>query len=428
MKKFLTVLLALSVVFTYTVGTAFAATEYNDSDKAMAKATSEQKALADTTAEAKAELAYNGNGYLVKIGTTDVPTVAAGKITKAAAEAAIDEISDAVNKAIYDKAVEVVTDGTFSDEDEAAVVAARTYTTAAELLAKAFENDCQVALHNQYALDKEAAIAEINALDTSVYSNVEYFQYKNGTYVVLPYDDRAYINGISEAELAEATKDAAKAAIDAIDLADDANATTTAAAIDSVKGALDLLLNVDDLGDFFSVYADTAHQKFVTLADRNADLTKEEAQMVNDMKSYAQKFEETAETYLKEVIRTSTNQVTVNKAQERLNALNGQVSALVAAFTSRINDVKIDDYTSPKDAYDDLASLEIEYKAAFVATDAAAGDFDAFDAAVDKLGGIETLTAYAKEYANVLKNTYADRSTELKYDADAIDVVLAGCN
>lgn len=62
MKKFLTVLLALSVVFTYTVGTAFAATEYNDSDKAMAKATSEQKALADTTAEAKAELAYNGNG------------------------------------------------------------------------------------------------------------------------------------------------------------------------------------------------------------------------------------------------------------------------------------------------------------------------------------------------------------------------------
>ncbi len=431
MKKFLTVLLALSVVFTYSfsaVGTAFAAETYDDTAAAKAKAASEQEKLATATKDAKAALAYNGYGYLVKIGDSDVADIsesAEGRITKAAAEAAIDKIASEVSKAIEDKADEVSKNATYSDEDLADIEAVN--KTAAELLQAALLADsCKTALHNQYDIDKKAAEDKINAFNTSGYSNIEYFQKENGAYVELPYDERAYTNGVSEAELAEETKDAAKAALDAISLDDDADAATTAAAIDAVAQAVGLLLaTTGEPADFFDVYADTAHAEFVTLADRNAALEKEKQQMIYDMRSYAQDFEEAAETYLKNVINTITNQVNVNKAQERLNALNGQVTTLVESFTSRINDVKIDDYTYPKKAYEELEALDSAFKEAFDKTDAAVGDFDDFDAAIDELGSIDTLIAYAKEYANVLKNTYADRSTELKYDADAIDVVLA---
>ena len=428
MKKFLTVLLALSVVFTYTVGTAFAANEYNDTDKATATANEQLELLAEATKAAKAAISCDGNGYVTSIaGVTDqvgAATLPAKIITRAAADAAVDEVAATIKKAIEDARDEVTKNPEYSDTDLAKIVQANTSAT---LLTDAFAEDYLLALKKQYDIDLSAAVAALNAFDPSAYSDVEYFRWDGANYVFIDYDDRAYIDGISEQKLAKETKVAAQKALNEISLATDAVSADVVSAIRDIATAIDMLLDSSADTAFFNVYADTAHQKFVTLADRKADLAKTSAQMINDMRSWAQKFEEDAETWLKEEIRTSNNQTEVNKAQERLNALNGQVTTLVASFTSRFNDVKIDEYNTPQMAYAELATLVDAYKEAFRVAYDANQDFifTGFDKAVDELSGIETLITYANEYANVLKTTYADRSTELKYDADAIDVVLA---
>ena len=430
MKKFLTVLLALSVVFTYTVGTAFAANEYNDTDKATATANEQLELLAEATKAAKAAISCDGNGYVTSIaGVTDqggATPLPANIITRAAADAAVDEVAATIKKAIEDARDEVTKNPEYSDTDLAKIVQANTSAT---LLADAFAEDYLLALKKQYDIDLAAAVAALNAFDPSAYSDVEYFRWDGANYVFIDYDDRAYIDGISEQELAKATKVAAQKALNEVSLAADAVSADVISAIRDIATAIGMLLDSSADSAFFEAYADATpvHQKFVTLADRKADLAKESAQMINDMRSWAQKFEEDAETWLKEEIRTSNNQTEVNKAQERLNALNGQVTTLVASFTSRFNDVKIDEYNTPKMAYAELTRLVQAYKNAFGVAYDANQDFifTNFDKAVDELSGIETLITYANEYANVLKTTYADRSTELKYDADAIDVVLA---
>ena len=78
MKKFLTVLLALSVVFTYTVGTAFAVT---DQETANAKVVEVQNAAEKALNDYAATIVYNQQNKLV------TPTVDAN-LTKAAVEAA----------------------------------------------------------------------------------------------------------------------------------------------------------------------------------------------------------------------------------------------------------------------------------------------------------------------------------------------------
>ncbi len=64
MKKILTVLLALSVVFTYTVGTAFAATAPNPPSKDIAES---QAAFSEFLDETASKFSYDGNGYVTNV-------------------------------------------------------------------------------------------------------------------------------------------------------------------------------------------------------------------------------------------------------------------------------------------------------------------------------------------------------------------------
>ena len=88
MKKILTVLLALSVVFTYTVGTAFANTGTPSKDDAESLAAF-QKVVADV----RASIGYDGNGYM---STDDDGQY----LSKAVVEAAIDEMAEDYELAI----------------------------------------------------------------------------------------------------------------------------------------------------------------------------------------------------------------------------------------------------------------------------------------------------------------------------------------
>ena len=64
MKKILTVLLALSVVFTYTVSTAFAATAPNPPSKDIAES---QAAFSEFLDETASKFSYDGNGYVTNV-------------------------------------------------------------------------------------------------------------------------------------------------------------------------------------------------------------------------------------------------------------------------------------------------------------------------------------------------------------------------
>lgn len=87
MKKILTVLLALSVVFTYTVGTAFAATAPNPPSKDIAES---QAAFSDFLDETASKLSYDGNGYVTNANDLSKLTYVDGNLTKTAIAATVE--------------------------------------------------------------------------------------------------------------------------------------------------------------------------------------------------------------------------------------------------------------------------------------------------------------------------------------------------
>ena len=90
MKKFLTVLLALSVVFTYTVGTAFAAVP----NPASTNAVDSENAFKEVVKEVKDSISYDGKGY------NQNANEGAGYLSREATEARIDELAKPYIQAI----------------------------------------------------------------------------------------------------------------------------------------------------------------------------------------------------------------------------------------------------------------------------------------------------------------------------------------
>lgn len=162
----------------------------------------------------------------------------------------------------------------------------------------------------------------------------------------------------------------------------------------------------------------------MTLADRQSALTAYESKLTKDMEAAAQKFEEDQTEALQKIITdTDTDTGTIHtekekaKAQEQLAALPANMTTLLGSYTSRIGEIQIDQYYTPKMAYEALDRIAGEYQTAFAS-------LDSFEDAVDAVSSIEKLIAYATSYASTLKTTYVDGSTELKYDADVINTIL----
>ena len=156
----------------------------------------------------------------------------------------------------------------------------------------------------------------------------------------------------------------------------------------------------------------------MTLADRQSALTAYESKLTKDMEAAAQAFEEATTKTLQEAIADpATAEKDKAKAQEKLAALPANMTTLLGSYTSRIGEIQIDQYYTPKMAYEALAGIAGEYQTAFTS-------WDNFEDAVEEVAGIEKLIAYAPSYAETLKTTYVDGSTELKYDADVINTIL----
>ena len=433
MKKFLTVLLALSVVFTYSfsaVGTAFAdTTDYDATSYASDVVKQQQDELAGVVKEAKSKISYTG-GYVTAIAGYNMKSDYNALLSEEAVDYAIAQlVTNVYNQKIYDKAYALAKNGTLSKEEVAQVAAEwEAVNTYSKVLNVAFESGDNGKTYNkafekQVELDKAAALATIKAAEdnAAAYSAEDYMKPDGSSYTYIKLDDRKYVAGVSEADmLAAAVKDA-KEAVDALSAT--GVSTTDAATVKEIRDAVAAFNGNFKAGNtaaaaFFAKYADPDHGYFMTLADRKAALTTYENKLIKDMEAKAQAFEEATTKTLQETIADpATAEKDKAKAQEKLAVLPANMTTLLGAYTARIGEIQIDQYYTPLMAYEALASINGEYAAAFT-------NWDKFEDAVEEAAGLEKLIAYATSYASTLKTTYVDGTTNLKYDADVINTIL----
>ena len=249
MKKFLTVLLVIAVMFTFSFGTAMAATP-NDN------AADSQAAFNQLVADALKTLSYNGDGYV----TSDVAGAAKGYLSKTAIES-----YSAILQAQYLSAIGSATSGW--DNEWAAVNTTDKYV-AALFVGKTWEL--------QADLDKDAAYAAL-APDLSGYSaaakaNIQ--QVIDAQTVVLENAIATNDSGtiiIKSREVVAAVKQALK---------DNATSADDAKKIDKAKAAAVKALN-DKAPDFLEA-AEKAYENAVdtTSAARKATLNDDYDKMV----------------------------------------------------------------------------------------------------------------------------------------------------
>ena len=180
MKKFLTVLLALSVVFTYSfsaVGSVFAA--------AAPASVVDAKVSAEQTTMQKAVETYAGKiGYDKNNNLTSVPGSATvdSNLTAAAVNAGVEKFITAYKELIKNAGAQAITDGDDEATANAAIEAAwqtdfgyvsedETYT-ASNLDSKLFAGEYLEAMYAKAIADAKAAFtAKLDAVNTALYSD-----------------------------------------------------------------------------------------------------------------------------------------------------------------------------------------------------------------------------------------------------------------
>ncbi len=205
MKKFLTVLLALSVVFTYSfsaVGTAFADTTVANSQAQYLQnlAQAEAQALNDLAKEynyAKSQVTYKGDSATVvtSLANPDDPsagtTTADGNYVIAGAEwlKQLDAVYEDAKKAVQATTVTLQTadayntNGDKTVEELTALYAVKNATAFTTDLYADNGKYAVAAAKAQFAVDQAAFIANANSVDTKIYSTkAQATAYKDVTY------------------------------------------------------------------------------------------------------------------------------------------------------------------------------------------------------------------------------------------------------
>ena len=367
MKKFLTLLLALSVVFTYTVGTAFAVstTTAADAQEAMEKAVNTY--YADN-------FAYNANGKLVSVtgSTTNVDT----NLTKTAVDVAVAQlISDYKNK---------ITEASVKGDDVTTAWTADLNADASKLFEVLVGDDGEKAyavkdgvLYTKAVSDaKTAATAYMDSINTSLY----------------------------------ATADAAKINAAKVTLSNAITAATNdkaglASLLEPTAGALD-------------VFKDEV-KKYTPTASQEADLAKYKTAAQSAISSLAAKFQPLEADRLDKVPTSGMTVAQLAEHNAKVNNLSANIAAVVALYDEQITAVTLEaGYAAATGAIDDVVS---NATTAFTNS----GTNDAFYAVVNKLSDATVLTAYAETYATTLKNMF-DKTTGLaEYNAATVDKYLA---
>ena len=222
MKKFLTVLLALSVVFTYTVGSAFAAVSPGEFNANVNAAEAQVKDQLDVT--------YNN---VVK-GLTAEDTAEGVPADVAAWTVAAKAVYDASITAMKEKTNDIKNDvDTYGEYTIAELVEEYTIDAYGAFRTKVYAQD-DVAARAYFATAKAATISKFNAVDLSVYSTTSKST-KTG------YTDKTYY------ELAKAHIDGVLNTINGYVIAADAKDAAVKAQIDNLNTKV--TENLDEIKD-----------------------------------------------------------------------------------------------------------------------------------------------------------------------------------
>ncbi|MEY8368576.1 fibronectin type III domain-containing protein [Anaerovoracaceae bacterium 42-11] len=372
MKKFLTVLLALSVVFTYSfsaVGTAFAATP----SEATAAATAAKKEAAATAADALNTLAY-ANGSLAFIG--DNQYAGAHVVSKTAVDQAAADLLTEINREIQKAADNSVT-GSADVDTEIGKVKTAYYATTDAYLAKLFDKETDAytfakVYAKQAVIDKAAALAKLNAVVSANYYDA----------------DKAAV---------EAAVKAAKDVIDPL--------TGVAADLTTISNAM---------GTFDNEFA-----KYKTKADIDKAVADAKAAAIKKLNENADAFkgDETKGEIkrLNDIIaNVNSTPAEITEAKTLLTRLNANISAVINLRTNEINAVTVDKSADLQTAVETTIPGKI-------GTDF--NDNNAFYATVSGLGGVSYLKDYAATKAAAFKTELAADGT-IKYYAATVDEAL----
>lgn len=281
MKKFMTLLLVVSVLFTFSFSSAFAAVSADEAG--MNAVLEQQEDMAEAVNKYAASVVYNQKGYVaIPAGFENVP--------KAAVDAAVAEVIAAFNQAILEAEIAAVADGEFSAADEAALEAV---WAGADLEAKVFADVKDGALYTTAVETLEASFAaKVAAVDPAAYAD----------------------------------KDAVKKVVEAAQAAlkDPAN----------TKAGLEALVKAE--ADF-----DAAMKNYVTAADQEAKLEEKKAEAVKAVKEAADKYFEAKEDALEAIIEKNESPSAVAQATADLAVLADNVDKVEALYVARIEAVEI---------------------------------------------------------------------------------------
>ena len=368
MKKFLTVLLALSVVFTYSfsaVGSVFAATP-SEATAAAAAAKEEAKTAAESALKT---LAY-ANGNLAFIG--DEAYAGASVVSKTAVDQAAADLQAEINKEIQKAADSSVT-GSADVATEIGKVKTAYYADVDTYLNKLFDEDGGAygftkVYAKQAVIDKAAALAKLNAVVSANYYDA----------------DKAAV---------EAAVKAAKDVIDPL--------TGVAADLTTISTAMTTF--------------DTEFAKYKTKADIDKAVADAKAAAIKTLNEKADTFKENEIKRLTaEIEADDATPAQITEAKTLLNRLNANITAVINLRTNEINAVTVDK----------SADLETAVKTTIpgkVGSDF--DDDDAFYDTVSGLGGVSYLKDYAATKAAAFKTELGTDGT-IKYYAATVDEAL----
>ena len=424
MKKFLTVLLALSVVFTYSfsaVGTAFADTSSNAADA--------EKALNKVAQDVKDSIAYyDGTGYMK---TTDAADAADNYISKTAVEQRVGEIVDKYAKAInnangnWDAAWEAVnTVDKFKDElfDSAPT---EEYTLGAALNKSndwkdsdtyyvfGTKNGCTSDVDNHSEPAKYATQAEFKAAWTAYGESINAGDTSgSATYCAHPVE---WIYANTYASLFQKQyvidRDAARTAVNSADLS--AYSAETKKEIQAVidKQHEKIEDTVDDYtaGNITAVVAIDAFRAAVAeIKDAlGRDTAAQEAQKLTEAKNAASKaLSDAAEAFIEAAEDHYKGQNTA-EAISKLDTLNSDVDKMAAFFEDKIDAAEtVDDVDDIKAVIADTFKVNTPYS-----------DSE-FYGDLNTLKDADVLKAYAESYAVDMKNRINGDGSKMYQTAD----------
>ena len=389
MKKFLTVLLALSVVFTYTVGTAFAAASSNAGDS--------YDAFYKVATDAKTSIGYNTAKYMT---TSDA---ASGVVSEAVVNKAIGDMIEKYRKAIYAASANwdaewsaVNTDALFKAELFDGAAGSEAYTT---LLAAQYDVDLKAA---KDALDPLTYTSSVRAQLTTVITALTSGAYagtanKDG----LTGLDSNYNTAVTNFKGATGTA-----------------AEILAAKVKAIKTLRQIVVIMNDEVDALATTATTVAQAKSTA--------------LNALDDKAGDFIEEANKYYNHKVASNGDPAaltTEELAQQR--SLSSDVARMTALFEDQINAIANSDATDAK-KISDIKDVQTAFTATFVATATLQTPADPtkgytaltrteFNTDVKILDTVELMKAYAKDRADAMKAaTNADGTA--KYVAANVDV------